>query len=73
MSENQTTVQGLLIHILDRYPRVNINQILPHCTFHPKYEPDLSIHARDKWGVKIVVDLLTPHSCVLHFIRVALM
>ena len=30
---------------------------------HTKYEPDTSRHAREKWGVKIVLDFRTPCSC----------
>ena len=29
---------------------------------HTKYEPDTSRHAREKWGVKIVLDFRTPCS-----------
>ena len=30
---------------------------------HTKYEPDISSHARKKWGVKIEVDCRTPCIC----------
>ena len=31
---------------------------------HTKFEPDISMHARKKWGVKITVDCGTPCSSI---------
>ena len=41
-----------------------IHQTKPETSYfhHLKYELDLSTHARDKWGVKIVTDCGTPCS-----------
>ena len=38
----------------------------PFCLYfkHTKFEPDISMHARKKWGVKITVDCGTPCSNV---------
>ena len=48
-----------------------VHQTKPETSYyhHLKYEPDLSTHARDKWGVKIVTDCGTP--CITN-VRVGL-
>ena len=56
----KSTLSGLLGYVSQSF----IHQTKPKTSYFNrlKYEPDMSTQAREKWGVKILMDLRTPCS-----------